>query len=147
MYVIKVTKNQERQSKMAVYLDSLCEPSGFSPKNTCNNAQAFLCSTVCQMYEITDPVLDFRLDPAARSDPMHPYSHRGAGPGKVVMVYEDPITRQRPEGKAKLLWYQFDALDSSPANKSQFWQVQFPGDGEPSVSRRIYTHIDGKKVL
>jgi len=43
--------------------------------------------------------------------------------GDVVMIYWDPITEQKPEGKAKLL----KLLDS--AGGVQYWKVKFLADG------------------
>ena len=46
--------------------------------------------------------------------------------GDTVMIYEDPITRTREEGKARLL----KPLDLKPShqNKMEFWRVKFISD-------------------
>ena len=43
--------------------------------------------------------------------------------GDIVMIYEDPITKQKPEGKARLLELLFDV-----AFEQEFWRVIFLKD-------------------
>ena len=43
--------------------------------------------------------------------------------GDIVMIYDDPITKERPEGKARLM----KRLNSSDPNMQQ-WQVRFLSD-------------------
>ena len=45
-------------------------------------------------------------------------------PGDIVMVYEDPIACQYPEGKAKLLQIVKPAEESQEP-KLEYWLVQF----------------------
>ena len=46
--------------------------------------------------------------------------------GQTVMIYQDPVTEQRPEGKAVLV----KALDSQYwKNNMEYWRVQFLSDG------------------
>ena len=51
--------------------------------------------------------------------------------GEIVMIYEDPITRQKPEGKAVLLRKIADMGDSL-----ERWAVRFEGDGADSIYER-----------
>jgi len=44
--------------------------------------------------------------------------------GDIVMIYEDPITEQKPEGKAKLL-----KLILGSTYELETWQVKFLNDG------------------
>lgn len=44
--------------------------------------------------------------------------------GDKVMVYQDPITQQNPEGEAVLLQKEIDDL----ADGLEYWQVSFEGD-------------------
>jgi hypothetical protein len=43
--------------------------------------------------------------------------------GQVVTIYEDPITQQRPEGKATLIKFHFAQWDQ------EYWTVRFQEDG------------------
>lgn len=43
--------------------------------------------------------------------------------GDVVMIYEDPITKQQPEGKARLR----EKLAHN--SNREYWVVRFVGDG------------------
>ena len=43
--------------------------------------------------------------------------------GDIEMIYDDPITRKRPEGKARLM----KKLIPSPVGM-EYWQVQFLSD-------------------
>ena len=42
--------------------------------------------------------------------------------GKIVMVYEDPITKKVPEGEAKLIQPLGSEAD---AFQAEYWQVEF----------------------
>jgi hypothetical protein len=53
-------------------------------------------------------------------------------PGDTTTIYEDPVTRHKPEGQAKLV----KLLQSHP-DGSQDWRVIFHGEDTP-VQRRIY---------
>lgn len=44
-------------------------------------------------------------------------------PGDIVMIYEDPITQQKEEGRAKLIKQLFDSGDGQP-----YWLVEFLED-------------------
>jgi hypothetical protein len=49
--------------------------------------------------------------------------------GDIVSVYQDPITRQKEEGRARLI-KKDNKLYTNPG--TEFWQVQFVDDsGEP----------------
>jgi len=54
--------------------------------------------------------------------------------GDIVMVYEDPITEQKPEGKAKLLAFvnNFGELEN--------WEVKFLDDGTVTTRAIKVTH-------
>lgn len=43
--------------------------------------------------------------------------------GQIIMIYQDPITQQKPEGEAKLLKLEKDDPDQ------QYWKVRFLSDG------------------
>jgi len=43
--------------------------------------------------------------------------------GDIVMVYEDPVTEQKPEGKAELLKLII------PGTDQEYWKVRFIDDG------------------
>lgn len=45
--------------------------------------------------------------------------------GKIVMVYEDPITKKVPEGEAKLIQPLGSEAD---AFQAEYWQVEFLSD-------------------
>ena len=47
---------------------------------------------------------------------------------EIVMIYEDPLTEQKEEGKAKLIRYQND-LGFYKGNTVEVWKVQFLSDG------------------
>jgi rubrerythrin len=59
-------------------------------------------------------------------------------PGDVVMIYEDPVTKAKPEGRAKLL-----KLIRTEEEDMQFWQVEFIEGGE-KVERWVdIREVDG----
>jgi len=51
--------------------------------------------------------------------------------GMVVTIYEDPVTRKRPEGKARLVRL------VQPLHDGAIWHVQFLGDATGDEVRRI----------
>lgn len=55
-------------------------------------------------------------------------------PGLVLMIYQDPVTKLKPEGKARLLEL-IQADDEMPR-----WLVRFEGDDLP-VERKIHTPL------
>lgn len=49
------------------------------------------------------------------------------GPGTVLMIYQDPFTRQKEEGRARL----YECLLVSPGEPYfEDWQVRFEGENE-----------------
>lgn len=46
--------------------------------------------------------------------------------GDVVMIYQDPITQKKPEGKAKLL--KLEIRDKS--GEMEYWKVLFKNEDE-----------------
>lgn len=60
--------------------------------------------------------------------------------GDTVTIYEDPITREKPEGQAVLL----KRIDSADSDMER-WRVQFKGDLEMVVERDIL-HISLKRT-
>ena len=58
--------------------------------------------------------------------------------GDIVMIFQDPVTCQEPEGEAKLLKLEIDHIP-----EQQFWQVKFLSDGFVTlrwVMRKNGTH-------
>jgi hypothetical protein len=53
--------------------------------------------------------------------------------GDTVTIYQDPLTKKNPEGKAKLIKF------ISESHDMEFWEVKFlvAGAGEPLVYRFI----------
>jgi hypothetical protein len=54
-------------------------------------------------------------------------------PGWVVTIYEDPYSRKKVEGEARLIRRAW----RDPDGASEMWAVQFLGAGEPVVLRTI----------
>ncbi len=52
-------------------------------------------------------------------------------PNTIAMIYEDPITKQKPEGKALLISF------ISKVEDLEYWWVRFPDDGTRQVQRSI----------
>lgn len=52
-------------------------------------------------------------------------------PKDIVTIYEDPITQQKPEGKAQLIHKELDLGDGL-----EYWVVKFPEDDD-TVHRTI----------
>lgn len=53
--------------------------------------------------------------------------------GQVIMVYQDPLTENRPEGEAKLI----RKLDENKLDQTEYWDVLFVGDDPDQVCSRI----------
>lgn len=53
---------------------------------------------------------------------------------QTVMIYHDPITRQKPEGEATLVYKIWDSLE----DRMDCWRVRF-GNGPETYQRRIKT--------
>lgn len=51
-------------------------------------------------------------------------------PGDVVTIYQDPITRTKPEGKAVLLEMLSDNMGIYEGKTLQYWKVSFQGETE-----------------
>ena len=47
--------------------------------------------------------------------------------GDVVKIYHDPLTKQDPEGQAKLLWRKDEVRRK--ADRFERWEVKFLSDG------------------
>ena len=61
--------------------------------------------------------------------------------GDVVTIYEDPITRKKVEGKARLV----RLLSALPDDNLERWEVHFTGDSQGHyVERMIFM---GRQVL
>ena len=57
--------------------------------------------------------------------------------GDVVMIYEDPVTAKKPEGKAKLIRKcSTPAVEEYEGLRLEFWIVIFEGD-EGQVYRAV----------
>ena len=55
--------------------------------------------------------------------------------GEMVTIYQNPISCERPEGKAKLKRH--ISTDNCGAMVIERWVVRFPGDCEMDVERDI----------
>jgi hypothetical protein len=58
--------------------------------------------------------------------------------GAIVKVYEDPLTRKKFEGYAKLLGH-WNTLDRDGL---EYWECVFEGDYEPEVGRLVHPEDD-----
>lgn len=63
------------------------------------------------------------------------------GFGTRVMIYEDPITKQKPEGMATLKEL-YKTLGST-----MIWRVHFDGDAENEFYERSIEFEDGDEIL
>jgi len=68
-------------------------------------------------------------------------------PGRKVVIYEDPVTRDRPEGLATLIRKNTDFHDCQVNSKTmlEWWEVAFDGDPEGEhFTRRILRKNGGE---
>ncbi len=63
--------------------------------------------------------------------------------GQVVTIFEDPISRLKPEGKATLV--KFESKDNDGIYNMERWQVRFQGDSE-TFSRKIMPQDQKHKI-
>lgn len=64
--------------------------------------------------------------------------------GMTVTVYHDPVTRQKPEGRALLV----QRVASMPDDRLERWRVLFEGNDESEVERIVsdtVTFFPGKR--
>lgn len=66
--------------------------------------------------------------------------------GDIVMVYQDPLTQNKPEGKAKLL-HLWDNRDFYKGTRFEVWEVQFQDEDGRKCERVIKSLDKNKEAL